>query len=90
MSTVRLNSLAVARYTSPMPPSPILAVTEYGPSVMPGWRGVLFSCQDQDSDRASPMLAISHRFFGCPQKSIASHGLLSDEAVEQAVATRRP
>ena len=36
------------------------------------------------------MLAISHRFVGCPQKSIASHGLLSDEAVEQAVATRRP
>ena len=36
------------------------------------------------------MLAISHGFFGCPQKSIASHGLPSDEAVEQAVATRRP
>ena len=35
-------------------------------------------------------LAISHRFFGCPQTSIALHGLLRGEAVEQAVATRRP
>ena len=35
-------------------------------------------------------LANSHRCFGCPQKSIASDGLLSGEAVEQAVATRRP
>ena len=30
----------IHRYTSPMPPSPILAVTEYGPSEVPGSKGI--------------------------------------------------
>ena len=36
----RSSFVSLARYTSPMPPSPILAVTAYGPRVVPGWRGM--------------------------------------------------
>ncbi len=42
-ATVRSKRVSCARHTSPMPPSPILAVTAYGPRVVPGVRDILFS-----------------------------------------------
>ena len=39
-ATSRSSLVSRARYTSPMPPSPILAVTEYGPRAVPGDRGM--------------------------------------------------
>ncbi len=39
-ATSRSSFVSRARYTSPMPPSPILAVTAYGPRVVPGWRAI--------------------------------------------------
>ena len=32
-TTSRSSLVSLARYTSPLPPSPVLAVTEYGPMV---------------------------------------------------------
>ncbi len=39
-SVHRREPLSVARYTCPRPPSPIVPVTEYGPSVVPEERGI--------------------------------------------------
>ena len=39
-ATSRSSFVSRARYTSPMPPSPILAVTAYGPRVVPGSKGI--------------------------------------------------
>ena len=36
IATSRSRPVSLARYTSPIPPSPILAVIEYGPSAAPG------------------------------------------------------
>ncbi len=38
--TPRPSFVSLARYTSPMPPSPILAVTAYGPREVPASRGI--------------------------------------------------
>ena len=42
-ATSRSSLVSRARHTSPMPPSPILAVTVYGPRVVPGSKGMLLS-----------------------------------------------
>ena len=36
MATCRARLVSVARYTSPIPPTPIWAVTSYGPRRVPG------------------------------------------------------
>src|SRR5688572_5671203 len=38
MATARFRLVSVARYTSPMPPTPIWVVTSYGPRRVPGIR----------------------------------------------------
>src|SRR5262245_14587173 len=38
MATARFRLVSVARYTCPMPPSPICAETSYGPRRVPGVR----------------------------------------------------
>jgi hypothetical protein len=38
MATARFRFVSVARYTSPIPPTPICAVTSYGPRRVPGVR----------------------------------------------------
>ncbi len=40
-ATSRFSFVSVARYTSPIPPSPIWAVTSYGPRQVPGVRAKL-------------------------------------------------
>jgi hypothetical protein len=39
MAIDRFRFVSVARYTSPMPPTPIWAVTSYGPRRVPGCSG---------------------------------------------------
>ncbi len=39
-ATSRSSLVSLACHTSPIPPWPILAVTSYGPSVVPGWSGM--------------------------------------------------
>ena len=43
MATSRLRRLSRARYTSPMPPAPNGATISYGPSRVPGVKGMLMT-----------------------------------------------
>src|SRR5262245_25728331 len=44
MATWRLRFVSVARYTSPIPPTPIWAVTSYGPRRVPGINDTMDAC----------------------------------------------
>ena len=45
---VRFSFVSVARYTWPMPPSPMWAVTSYGPMRVPGVSDMLFGLNRRD------------------------------------------
>ena len=51
MATVRFRLVSVARYTWPMPPSPMRADTSYGPMRVPGVSDMMFGLNRRDYTR---------------------------------------